>query len=106
MRTALTSILLAPDSSSDSSAAPEGKDAVVVLIPVGHLLPNKDGTESTIKTFSKGSKTPDVDSQDWPVLVERARAQVIEVLEARLKITGLRSMIAWEEVNTPITCTF
>ncbi|KAK4687942.1 hypothetical protein P7C73_g2172, partial [Tremellales sp. Uapishka_1] len=86
----------------DASAAPDGKDGIVVLVPVGHLLPsNKDG--ETIKTFSKGSEVPDLDSQDWPALVERARAQVIESMETRLGITGLRDKILWEEVNTPIT---
>lgn len=42
-------------------------------------------------------------SQDWPVLVERARGQVIEILEARLGIKGLRDQIVWEEYNTPLT---
>ncbi|OCF30664.1 hypothetical protein I316_07712 [Kwoniella heveanensis BCC8398] len=67
----------------DPTAAPEGKDAIVVLVPVGHLLPSH--------------------SQDWPALVERARTQVIQVMEARLGIKGLRGKITWEEVNTPQT---
>jgi hypothetical protein len=37
-------------------------------------------------------------------LVERARHQVIETMETRLGIKGLRGMIAWEGVNTPETC--
>ncbi|WVF72604.1 hypothetical protein IAT40_007422 [Kwoniella sp. CBS 6097] len=92
----------------DPTAAPEGKDAIVILVPVGHLLPShgksSNGTEGeSIRTFSKGSKTPDAESQDWPALVERARTQVIEVMEARLGIKGLREKITWEEVNTPQT---
>ncbi|WVR07350.1 hypothetical protein IAU60_004391 [Kwoniella sp. DSM 27419] len=93
-------------SRADPTAAPEGKDAVVVLVPVGHLLPQKktaNGKEETIRTFSKGSNEPDLDSQDWPSLVERARKQVIEVMEARLGMNGLRDKITWEEVNTPQT---
>lgn len=43
-------------------------------------------------------------SQDWEALVERAKGQVIETMEARLGVKGLRGMIRWEEVNTPLTC--
>ncbi|GFZ49305.1 Phytoene desaturase [Saitozyma sp. JCM 24511] len=83
----------------DPSAAPQDKDSIVVLIPVGHLLPDQD----KIRTFTNGAATPDVDSQDWDVLVERARHQVIETMETRLGIKGLREMIVWEGVNTPET---
>jgi phytoene desaturase (3,4-didehydrolycopene-forming) len=78
---------------------------MVILVPVGHLLPSSRKGE-TIKTFSNGSIVPDVDSQDWPSLVERARSQVIEMMEARLGIRGLRDKIIWEEVNTPETCEY
>nr|XP_031860064.1 uncharacterized protein CI109_004427 [Kwoniella shandongensis]KAA5527136.1 hypothetical protein CI109_004427 [Kwoniella shandongensis] len=89
----------------DPSAAPEGKDSIVILVPVGHLLPSssKGGESESIKTFSKGEKTPDTESQDWPALVERARSQVIESMEKRLGIVGLREKIVWEGVNTPQT---
>jgi phytoene desaturase (3,4-didehydrolycopene-forming) len=43
-------------------------------------------------------------TQDWPALVEQARKQVIETMETRLGIKGLRDRIIWEEVNTPLTC--
>ena len=81
--------------SSDPTASPEGKDGIVVLIPVGHLLPTPEG--EGMKT-SGGDKT-----QDWPALVEQARRQVIQTMETRLGITGLRDKILWEEVNTPLT---
>jgi phytoene desaturase (3,4-didehydrolycopene-forming) len=78
----------------DPTAAPEGKDSLVVLVPVGHLSPGKKGSD------------PDDEGQDqdWPGLVERARKQIIEIVEERLGMTGLRDMILWEEVNTPLTC--
>lgn len=78
----------------DPTAAPEGKDSLVVLVPVGHLSPGKKGSD------------PDDEGadQDWPGLVERARKQIIEIVEERLGITGLKDMILWEEVNTPLTC--
>lgn len=70
---------------------------MVVLIPVGHLLPTPNG---------EAMKTPDGDkrTQDWPALVEKARTQVIGTMETRLGIKGLREKIVWEEVNTPLTC--
>jgi phytoene desaturase (3,4-didehydrolycopene-forming) len=85
---------------SDPSAAPQDKDSIVVLVPVGHLLPD----QGKIRTFTNGAATPDGDSQDWDALVERARHQVIEKMQTRLGIKGLRDMIAWEGVNTPETC--
>jgi phytoene desaturase (3,4-didehydrolycopene-forming) len=51
-----------------------------------------------MKSSGSGNKT-----QDWPALVEQARQQVIETMETRLGITGLRDKIIWEEVNTPLT---
>ncbi|ORY35350.1 hypothetical protein BCR39DRAFT_508926 [Naematelia encephala] len=78
----------------DSSASPEGKDSIVVLVPVGHLLPD----DSSIRT-REGQE----ESQDWDSLVERARKQVIESMETRLGIKGLREKILWEGVNTPVT---
>jgi phytoene desaturase (3,4-didehydrolycopene-forming) len=82
----------------DPSAAPEGKDALVVLVPVGHLLPGPDDMIHT----GKGNTA----SQDWPLMVEKARAQILEILEQRLGVQNLKSMITWEYVNTPLTCTW
>ena len=86
----------------DGTAAPEGKDAVVVLVPVGHLVDESPTTSGGKMNVSKdrGLTT----SQDWPALVEKARGQVIETMERRLGVQGLRGMIKWEEVNTPLTC--
>lgn len=81
---------------SDSTASPEGKDGIVVLIPVGHLLPTPEG--DTVKM-------PNGETQDWPTLVNKARDQVIYTMETRLGIKGLKDKILWEEVNTPLTCT-
>jgi len=78
---------------------------MVILVPVGHLLPNQP-SEATIRTFSNGSSVPDTESQDWPALIERARSQIIEILEERLQVTDLRGKITWEDVNTPLSCEF
>jgi phytoene desaturase (3,4-didehydrolycopene-forming) len=84
---------------SDPSAAPKGKDSIVVLVPVGHLLPDAESLNTT-----KGDADNKVPSQDWDALVERARSQVIDTMEKRLGIAGLRSKIIWEGTNTPLTC--
>lgn len=77
----------------DPSAAPDGKDAVVVLVPVGHLIEGK-----------KIGVDGQTESQDWDKLVERAKKQIIGCIEERLGIEGFREMITWEHVNTPLTC--
>ncbi|XP_022173198.1 phytoene desaturase-like [Myzus persicae] len=67
----------------DPSAAPEGKDTFVILVPVGHI-----------------SDRPDI---DFDHLVNRAREHVIGAIEKRLNISNFRSMIEHEMVNDPRT---
>nr|XP_018261260.1 uncharacterized protein I303_05696 [Kwoniella dejecticola CBS 10117]OBR83418.1 hypothetical protein I303_05696 [Kwoniella dejecticola CBS 10117] len=86
----------------DPSAAPEGKDSIVVLVPVGHLH-SISKQEEGLRTFANGSQVPDKETQDWDALVDRARKQVVEVMEGRLGISGLKDKIVWEGVNTPQT---
>jgi phytoene desaturase (3,4-didehydrolycopene-forming) len=63
----------------DPSAAPEGGDAIVVLVPCGHLTS---------------------ESKDWPATVARVREEVLRTI---LQRTGedLRPKIVNEIVNTP-----
>ena len=66
-------------------AAPEDRDSVIVLVPVGHIsaaLPK---------------------SSDWDKVVEETRVKVITEIERRLDLTGFRDLIEHETVNTPIT---
>lgn len=67
----------------DPSAAPKGKDAVVVLVPVGHL------TDDASKP------------QDWGALVDRARDVVFRTIEARTGASGLRDSLLRESIETP-----
>ena len=73
----------------DRSAAPAGKDSIVVLVPVGHLL--EDGAGQGLKPQSE---------QDWTAMVETAREAVLTTVERR---TGakLRSSLLIEVLNTP-----
>jgi phytoene desaturase (3,4-didehydrolycopene-forming) len=73
----------------DPTAAPEGKDAIVVLVPVGHLL--EDGASEGLDPQSK---------QDWNAMVSKAREAVVTTVESR---TGakIRQNIVKEILNTP-----
>ncbi|GME65441.1 phytoene dehydrogenase [Neofusicoccum parvum] len=73
----------------DASAAPPGHDAVVVLVPVGHLVST---TPSTSSTSTSG--------QDWQRMRALARATVLDTIRAR---TGadLAPLIRHERVNDP-----
>lgn len=67
----------------DATAAPDGKDTVVVLLPVSHISANNH------------------DCMDqW---VKRARSLVIRILEDRLRIKDFESLIETEIINDPLT---
>lgn len=67
----------------DSTAAPEGKDTMVVLVPVGHIV------ESNKDRFDE--------------LIKKARSQVIQLIEERLKIKNFADLIEGEMINDPRT---
>lgn len=77
----------------DSTAAPEGKDAIVVLVPVGHLLDENQGI------YRKGLKVDH--EQDWQSMVANARETVFSTIEGRTGAKGLQSALVKEIVNTP-----
>jgi phytoene desaturase (3,4-didehydrolycopene-forming) len=82
----------------DPSAAPAGCDAVIALVPVGHLVnrPSDAG--------AKAGETPVTpEDQDWPALVAKARATVLEIVQARTGCAPLAPLIADERVNDPLT---
>ncbi|GAQ36269.1 phytoene dehydrogenase [Aspergillus niger] len=66
----------------DPTAAPNGKDAVVVLVPTGHMM---DSTEP----------------QDWDTLVSKARDIVFDTIETRTGARALRESLLHEYVETP-----
>jgi phytoene desaturase (3,4-didehydrolycopene-forming) len=72
----------------DPSAAPNDKDAVVVLVPVGHLL---------------GPDGAGLDPQDWDAMVSKARDTVLSTIEARTGEQNLQAAINHEMTNTPQT---
>lgn len=74
----------------DPTAAPPGTDAIVVLVPVGHLLDPAEG-----KGLDAHSQ------QDWDAMITRARNTVFETIEARTGARDLRQAVVKELVNTP-----
>ncbi|KAI1000608.1 Phytoene desaturase [Podosphaera aphanis] len=74
----------------DPTAAPPGKDSIVVLVPVGHLTQSINSSPGT-----------EVQEQDWPAIVSRTRAQVIQTIQKRTNCADLAPLILNESVNTP-----
>lgn len=70
-------------SQMDESAAPAGKESMVVLVPVGHIV--------------------DANKNRFDELVQKARAQIIQLIEERLKIANFASLIEGEMINDPRT---
>ncbi|KAI1764887.1 phytoene desaturase [Hypoxylon sp. FL1150] len=78
----------------DPSAAPEGRDSVIVLVPTGHLQESRDPDQ------------PDVGlarNQDWPTLIARARRAVLATISARTGCASLDKLITHESINSPTT---
>ncbi|RWS12515.1 phytoene desaturase-like protein, partial [Dinothrombium tinctorium] len=66
----------------DHTAAPPGKDSIIVFVPVGHIV--------------------DKVKQNFENLVHIARKKVIETIEKRLKIDNFEQYIENEIVNHPL----
>ncbi|KAL2209220.1 phytoene desaturase [Sarocladium strictum] len=77
----------------DPSAAPDGKDSIIVLVPVGHL------ERSWSVNLSDGLPA---DEQRWEAIVTRARKAVLSTIKSRTGV-DISNSIAHEIVNTPLT---
>lgn len=67
----------------DPSAAPDGKETMVLLLPMSHIAPNNEFR---------------IDE-----LIETARAHVIRTIEERLNISNFAELIETETINDPRT---
>ena len=72
----------------DPTASPEGTDAIVVLVPVGHLDEKERGCEPR-------------NTQDWQAMISKARHTVFSTIEARTGARGLEKALVKEIVNAP-----
>lgn len=70
----------------DPTAAPPGKDAVVVLVPIGSLRDSDDN-----------------DQQRWDWVISATRDLIIHTIEKRTGIKNLRAKILHETYETPFT---
>lgn len=73
----------------DPTAAPTGRDSVVVLVPCGHLLEGQ---------ASRGLNPSN--PQDWNAMVNKARNAVFDMVLSRTGV-NLQSHITNEIINTP-----
>jgi phytoene desaturase (3,4-didehydrolycopene-forming) len=79
----------------DPSAAPEGKDSVVVLVPVGHLLRSSEqGPIADEKGLDPKTK------QDWEGIINKAREAIFTTVESRTGV-NLRESVVKEIINEP-----
>ncbi|ORY67323.1 uncharacterized protein BCR38DRAFT_407306 [Pseudomassariella vexata] len=78
----------------DPSAAPEGRDAIIALVPVGHLLQSKGFLKSDSGILR---------DQDWPSLIAYARRSVLSTVSSRTGCGPLSEYIIHEIVNDPFS---
>lgn len=84
----------------DPTAAPEGCDALIALVPSGHLLESKGFSAQDSAQKEGGlSRT----EEDWPALIERTRRDVLRIAAKRTGCEDLASLITNEIVNDPYT---
>lgn len=81
----------------DPTAAPEGKDSIVVLVPVGHLL----NATSHHPEINEGKGL--LKEQDWEQMVSSVRSTIMHTIETRTKCAPLAPLIDKEIVNNPYT---
>lgn len=84
----------------DPTAAPEGKDSIVVLVPVGHLL--NSATSSRPQGDSSATSGAGITKeQDWESIVKSTRQRILQTIESRTKCGPIEPLIIHEELNTP-----
>ena len=79
----------------DPSAAPKGKDSVVVLVPVGHLLKT-----SGQGPFADEKGLEPENLQDWEGMINKAREAIFTTVETRTG-ANLRDSVVTEIINDP-----
>ena len=101
----------------DPTAAPEGKDSIVVLVPVGHLTDNKKSDNDdeantastpinhngTVSATSAQTPSDQKSPQDWDQMISTARQIIISTISTRLRIPDFASAITHEQLNSPLS---
>lgn len=91
----------------DPSAAPKGKDSIVVLVPVGHLLNSKVAGGASIEAGTpppanaNSGKGLDINNEsDLAKMVDLARSTILSTIASRTGV-DLSPLITNEILNTP-----
>lgn len=83
----------------DPSAAPKGCDALVILLPCGHLPPEESSAPNLQKS---GADLKGIPGAAFKELIPKARRSILQVLETRLGVP-VEKYIKHEIVNDPVT---
>jgi phytoene desaturase (3,4-didehydrolycopene-forming) len=101
----------------DPTAAPEGKESIVVLVPVGHLLKEHEnpakavtatngdiqhGANGKLTTSESAQGIKPSETQDWPKMIELARKTILTTIAKRTGV-DITPFIVHEITNDPIT---
>lgn len=100
----------------DETAAPDGKDSMVVLVPVGHLVedakrntsvPANGSTTSSNGSIKSASPTEQTgltptEHQDWPAMISLARKTILSTIASRTGV-DISPFIVKELTNDPST---
>lgn len=95
----------------DPSAAPPEKDAIVVLVPVGHLL-NSSSSSSSSSTTTTNSLNPQNRNKensnlpqelDWETLITQTRTKILSTIQSRTSCLPLSPLITSEKIHTPLS---
>lgn len=101
----------------DPTAAPEGKESIIVLVPVGHLLgenenPRKattatngeiqNGADGKMTTSQSAEGIKPSETQDWPKMIELARHTILTTITKRTGV-DITPFIVHEVANDPMT---
>ncbi|GAB7356039.1 hypothetical protein MBLNU459_g6656t1 [Dothideomycetes sp. NU459] len=92
-------------SRADPSAAPEGKDTIVVLVPVGHLIDgehNGSGASLASADVKERKGIQPTETQDWPRMIELARRTILSTIALRTGV-DITPYIVHEITNDPMT---
>jgi phytoene desaturase (3,4-didehydrolycopene-forming) len=84
----------------DPTAAPAGKDSIVVLVPVGHLL-NSATSSNPLGDPKATAGSGLLPEQDWDSIVQLTRDKIWATIEQRTGCKNLKQLIVHEELNTP-----
>ena len=88
----------------DPSAAPAGKDSIVVLVPVGHLLNSSTAQMPSGDPIASSGAGLDISAeQDWEAIVKSARSTILNTIESRTGCAPLSKLIVHEDLNTPMS---